>query len=68
MLLTEQGLHFRRDGDRWGCVEWPGLVMLRGDRFEVEGQSRAARTGLSHQCEPRSLTRGTPDLPGQGGT
>jgi hypothetical protein len=31
MILTELGLHFVKDGDRWPCVERPELVMLRGD-------------------------------------
>lgn len=37
MILTEYGLHSTREGDRWRCVEWPGLVM-RGDRYEGEGR------------------------------
>ena len=32
MILTEAGLHFTKDGQRWRCVEWPALTMLPGDR------------------------------------
>lgn len=35
ILVAEYGLHFAKDGDRWRCVEWPGLTM-QGDRYEVE--------------------------------
>jgi len=35
MILTEYGLHFAKDGDRWRCVEHPELVMLRGERRRV---------------------------------
>ena len=38
MILTELGPHFIRDGGRWRCVEWPGLTMLPGDRYEVDGR------------------------------
>lgn len=30
MLVLEHGLRFRREGDRWRCVEHPELVMLSG--------------------------------------
>jgi hypothetical protein len=32
MILTECGLHFAGDGDRWRRVERPDLLMLRGGR------------------------------------
>jgi hypothetical protein len=32
ILCAEYGLHFTREGDRWRCVEWPDLMMLRGER------------------------------------
>ena len=38
MILTEQGLHFSKVGDRWRCAEYPDLVMLRGGGYEVDGQ------------------------------
>jgi hypothetical protein len=38
MIVTELGLHFTRDGDRWRCAEYPDLVMLRGGGYEVDGQ------------------------------
>lgn len=38
MILTEQGLHFRRDGDRWRCVEHPLLEMLpRSGLYVIAG-------------------------------
>ncbi len=30
MIVTEHGLQFRREGDRWRCVEHPDLLMLSG--------------------------------------
>lgn len=36
MILTEHGLHFRRDGDRGRCVEWPNLATLPGERTRVD--------------------------------
>jgi hypothetical protein len=41
MILTEYGLHFAKDGTAWRCVEQPGLVMLRGGGYEVDGQGFA---------------------------
>ena len=38
ILCVECGLHFAKDGDHRRCVERPELVMLRGDRYEVEGR------------------------------
>jgi hypothetical protein len=32
ILCAEYGLHFTREGDHWRCVEWPDLMMLRGER------------------------------------
>ena len=31
------GPAFSRDGGRWRSVEWPGLTMVPGDRYEVDG-------------------------------
>jgi len=33
---SEHGLRFVKDGDCWRCVEYPGLVMLPGDRYTVD--------------------------------
>jgi hypothetical protein len=30
MIVTEHGLQFRREGNRWRCVEHPELLMLGG--------------------------------------
>jgi hypothetical protein len=38
MILTEYGLHFRNEGDRWRRAERPELVMLRGGRYRADGQ------------------------------
>jgi len=38
MVLTEPDIHFVKNGDRWRCVEWPGLTMLPGERYEVEAR------------------------------
>jgi hypothetical protein len=35
MILTEQRLHFAKEGDHWRCVEHPDLVMLRGERYRA---------------------------------
>jgi hypothetical protein len=37
-IVTEYGLHFRKDGDRWRCVERPGLAMPQGGGYGVEGR------------------------------
>jgi hypothetical protein len=41
MILTELGLHFTREGDRWRCVAHPDLVMLSSDRYDADGQGFA---------------------------
>jgi hypothetical protein len=38
ILVAEYGLHFVKEGDRWRCVARPELVMLPGERFQVDGQ------------------------------
>ena len=39
MIVTEHGLQFQRDGDRWRCVEHPDLLMLGGaGRFAIAGE------------------------------
>ena len=36
MIATETGLHFRKNGDHWRCVEYPDLLMLPGaGRYRV---------------------------------
>jgi len=37
MILSRLGLHFTRDGDRWRCVESPGLRMTRDGTYHVDG-------------------------------
>ena len=43
MILVD-GLRFRKDGDRWRCVEYPHVEMLRGEVFVVVGQEREFRS------------------------
>jgi len=38
MILTEDGLHFAKEGDLWRCVEYPELVMLRGPELYRVGE------------------------------
>jgi hypothetical protein len=35
MILTEYGLHFANESHHWRCVEWPDLVMVRGDCYQL---------------------------------
>ena len=35
MIVTEAGLHFRREGTRWCCLEHPELEMLPGSGLYV---------------------------------
>jgi len=35
MILTEYGLRFANDSEHWICVEYPDLLMLRGERCRV---------------------------------
>ena len=60
MNLTEFGLHFRKDGDRWVCVEWPDLLMLPGERYRV-GQHEFATVSLAFMDLPRAeFVQGNP--------
>ena len=55
MILTELGLHFVRDGDRWRCGEYPDLVMLRGGGYEVDGQGLDTLAGALAKTEPSAV-------------
>ena len=35
ILIAEHGLHFRREGDRWRCVEHPALELLPGGVYLI---------------------------------
>ena len=35
ILRAEYGLHFAKEGDHWRCVEYPDLLMLRGERYRI---------------------------------
>jgi hypothetical protein len=41
ILCAEHGLRFAKEGDHWRCVEHPGLVMLRGDRYQLNDATLA---------------------------
>jgi hypothetical protein len=34
-VCAEYGLHFRKDGDHWRCVELPELLMVPCKRYRV---------------------------------
>lgn len=64
MILTEYGLHFAKDGDRWRCVDWPDLVMLPNDPDEVDGQrfdtlAEAVRRAIRRFLSARLAVLGT---------
>jgi len=60
MTLTEDGLHFRREGDHWRCVEHPDLVMLRGGGYEVDGQGFAPLCVALTDRDSAEVVRGNP--------
>lgn len=45
MLITEEGLTFRRIVSCWVCVEHPELRMLADGSYSIAGQQRLYRTG-----------------------
>lgn len=45
MLITEEGLTFRRVVSCWVCVEHPQLRMLTDGSYAISGQQRLYRTG-----------------------
>jgi hypothetical protein len=60
MILSEAGLHFTREGDRWRWVEHPDLLMLRGERYRVGQQEFASVSlALADRHSPE-LVRGHP--------
>ena len=55
MILTEESLNFRREGDRWRSVEHPELLMLEGGVFVIDGEPvryLTARDALARQASP----------------
>jgi len=55
MILAELGLHFRREGDRWRCVELPKLRMTRGDTYHVGGHAQvfaSMHDAMQHLTDP----------------
>jgi len=61
VILTEYGLHFRKDGDRWRCVERPDLLMLPGDRYTVDGQGFNSLAEAVRQAIQRVQARDIPE-------
>ena len=55
MILTEESLTFRREGDRWRSVEHPELLMLEGGLFVIDGEPvryLTARDALARLAPP----------------
>ena len=55
MILTEDNLNFRREGDRWRSVEHPELLMLEGGVFVIDGEPvryLTARDALARLAPP----------------
>jgi hypothetical protein len=55
MILTEESLNFRREGDRWRSVEHPELLMLEGGVFVIDGEPvryLTARDALARLAPP----------------
>jgi hypothetical protein len=44
MLVTEHGLRFEKDGQRWRCVDHRGLHMSKSGVFELDGDRRTFAT------------------------
>jgi hypothetical protein len=45
MLITEEGLTFRRVATCWVCVEHPELRMLINGQYTIDGLQRLYRSG-----------------------
>lgn len=60
MILTEPGLRFVRDGDRWRCVERPDVVTLRGGRYRVTQQEFATLYLALADRHSAEFVRGNP--------
>jgi len=55
MILTEYGLHFAKEGDRWRCGEYPDLVMLRGGGYEVNVREFDSLAEARAKTEPSAV-------------
>jgi hypothetical protein len=44
MILTEEGLNFRRDGDLCRCVEHPQILELPDRRYMIDGRPESYAT------------------------
>ena len=44
MIVTEHGLTCARAGDTWRRVEYPTALIVRGDRYRIEGNVRELPT------------------------
>ena len=44
MILTEEGLRFRREGDHWRCVEHPEILRLPDLRNGIDGRPESYAT------------------------
>lgn len=39
-MIVCEGLHFRREGEDWRCVEHPTVRMMRGGGYMLDGNDR----------------------------
>jgi hypothetical protein len=59
MILTEEGLNFRRDGAHWRCVEHPQILRLADRRHVIEGRPESYATAR----EAHDVLTGRPSEP-----
>ena len=60
MIVTEHGLTFAREADAWRCVERPTLLMVRGERYRIEGSETEYPTlaaALAPAAKPTATRR-----------
>jgi hypothetical protein len=57
ILCAGYGLRFAKDGDRWRCVEYPELAMLRGAGYKVGDRTCATLGEALRQLEARGAAR-----------
>ena len=57
ILCAEYGLHFAKEGDHWRCVEYPDLLMLRGERYPVGERTFGSLDDAPWHLEVRGSTR-----------
>ena len=43
-MIVCEGLHFRREGEDWRCVEHAAVRMMRGGGYKLDGNDRLLLT------------------------